>query len=232
MVTISTGCTCLDSNIGGGIIPESVTLIYGEPETGKTTLAMQCAVSCAIQSHKTLFVDCDNTFSTKRLWQIAIDKFDKVAEQVILVKPKDFREQIAVVDHIQEYATKNFGLIIIDTFTSLYGARVSELSGKAFSTNRELNRQLAILAQTAKIRKIPVVITSQVRSVFDNPNLSVAPVANRVLKFWAENIINLKPTEYPQILRAVVEKARENQQEVTCYVQIEESGIHDTRFQE
>ena len=92
----------------------------------------------------------------------------RVAEQIILVKPKDFREQTAVIDRIQDYTAKNFGLIVIDTFTSLYGAKVSESSGKAFSVNRELNRQLAILAQTAKIRKIPVIITSQVRSVFDD----------------------------------------------------------------
>ncbi len=183
------------------------------------------------KTYKTLFVDCDNTFSTKRLSQISADKFDQVAEQVILIKPKDFREQTAVIDRIQDYTEKNFGLIIIDTFTSLYGAKVAELSGKAFSVNRELNRQLAILAQTAKIRKIPVIITSQVRSVFDNPNVSVAPVANRVLKFWADTIIALKPTDYPQTIKAVVE-TRENKQEVTCYVQIGEKGIKDTEFHE
>ena len=232
MATISTGCKCIDSKIGGGISPESLTLIYGEPETGKTTLAMQCAVNCALQNYKTLFVDCDNTFSTKRLSQLSADKFDRVAEQIILVKPKDFREQTAVVDYIQDYTEKNFGLIIIDTLTSLYGAEVSEYSGKAFSVNRELNRQLAILAQTAKIRKIPAIVISQVRSVLDNPNVSVAPVANRVLKFWADIIIAMKPTGYPQTIKAVVEKTRENSQEVNCYVQIVESGIQDTEFQE
>src|SRR5208283_5680102 len=231
MVTIHTGCRCIDSNIGGGISPESVTLIYGEPETGKTTLAIQCTVSCALQNYKTLFVDCDNTFSTKRLSQLSADKFDQVAEQIILIKPKDFNEQTAVIDQIQEYTAKNFGLIVVDTFTSLYGAKVAESSRKDFSVNRELNRQLAILAQTAKIRKIPVIITSQVRSVFDNPNVSVAPVANRVLKFWADTIIALKPTDYSQTLKAVVEKTRENSQEVNCYVQIVESGIQDTKFQ-
>ncbi len=230
MVTIYTGCRCIDSNIGGGISPESVTLIYGEPETGKTTLAIQCAVSCALQNLKTLFVDCDNTFSTKRLSQLSGDKFEHVAEQVILIKPKDFREQTAVIDRIQDYTEKNFGLIIIDTFTSLYGARVAEFSGKAFSVNRELNRQLAILAQTVKIRKIPVIIVSQVRSVFDDPNVSVAPVANRVLRFWADTIIAMKPTDYPQTIKAVLE-TRENKQEVTCYVQISETGIKDSEFQ-
>ena len=231
MVTINTGSTRINSNIGGGIAPTSVTLIYGEPETGKTTLAIQCAVSCALQNYKILFVDCDNTFSTKRLSQLSADKFEQVAEQVILIKPKDFNEQTAVIDHIQDYTAKNFGLIIIDTFTSLYGAKVAESSGKAFSVNRELNRQLAILAQTAKIRKIPVVITSQVRSVFDDPKVGIAPVANRVLKFWADTIIAMKPTEYPQTIKAVLE-TRDNKQEVTCYVQIGETGIKDTQFRE
>ena len=230
MIKISTGSKCIDSNIGGGISHETVTLIYGEPETGKTTLTIQCAVSCALQNYNTLFVDCDNTFSTKRLSQLSADKFDQVAKQIILAKPKNFQEQTAVIDLIQDYTSKNFGLIIIDTFTSLYRAEVADLSGKAFGLNRELNRQLAILAQTAKIRKIPVIITSQVRSVFEDSNVGVAPVANRVLKFWADTIIAMKPTGYPQTIKAVLEKTRHNQQEVTCYVQIVEAGIHDTEF--
>jgi RecA/RadA recombinase len=185
-----------------------------------------------LQNYKTLFVDCDNTFSAKRLSQVSADRFDEVAEHIILIKPKDFREQTAVIERIQDYTTKNFGLIIIDTFTSLYGAKVADLSGKAFGVNRELNRQLAILAQTAKIRKIPVIITSQVRSVFDELNVSVAPVATRVLKFWADTIIAVKPTDYPQTIKAVLEKTRENKQEVTCYVQIGETGIRDAKFHE
>jgi DNA repair protein RadB len=232
MVTIQTGCKYIDSRIGGGISPETVTLIYGEPETGKTTLAMQCAVNCAVQNLKVLFVDCDNSFYAKRLSQIAKDRFNEVAERIILVKPKDFREQTALVDQIHDYATKNVGLIVVDTFTSLYGAKVCETSGKskAFGVNRELNRQLAILAQTTKIQKIPVIITSQVRSVFNEQNASVRPVATRVLKFWADNIIALKPTELPQKIKAVLEKAREIEQEVTCYVQIGETGIQDTQI--
>ena len=233
MIKISSGCRCIDSSIGGGISPESISLIYGEPETGKTTLAIQCAVSCGLQNFKTFFVDCDNTFSSKRLSQLSGDKFDQVAEQIILIKPKDFKEQTAVIDRIQEYTAKNFGLIIIDTFTSLYGARVAETAGKAFSVNRELNRQLAILAQTTKIRKIPVIITSQVRAVFEGENSSsVAPVATRVLKFWADTIISMKPTNYPQNIKIVLEQTRENPQETICYVQIGETGISDTEFRE
>jgi DNA repair protein RadB len=232
LVKISTGCSCINDNIGGGISPESISLIYGEAETGKTTLAIQCAIDCALQKLKIFFVDCDNTFSTKRLSQLSGNKFDQIAEKINLIKPKDFKEQMAVVDRIQDYTVRNFGLIIFDTFTSLYGAKVAEVSGKAFSVNRELNRQLAILAQTAKIRKIPIIITSQVRAVFDEQNDTVAPVATRVLKFWADTIIAMKPSNYPQTIKVTLEQTRENPHQTTCYVQIGETGISDSEFHE
>jgi DNA repair and recombination protein RadB len=226
---ISTGSTCIDKNLEGGISPETITMIYGEPETGKTTLAIQCAANCAMQNLKTLFVDCDNTFATERLSQISREKFDQVAEQIILMKPKDFTEQTILVDHLEDYIAKNFGLVIIDTFNSLYRARVSETSAKgSFSVNRELNRQMAVLAQTAKTHHLPIIVTSQVKAVFNEPNVSVAPVATRVLQFWADNIIALKPTENPQIIKAVLEKNR-NPQEATCYLRIAQTGIHDNK---
>jgi len=227
---ILTGCSCIDSHLNGGISPQSVTLIYGEPETGKTTLAMQCAVNCAMQNLKTLFVDCDNTFSPKRLSQVASGKFEEIADLIILIRPNNFREQTAVIDRLSEYTAKNFGLVVIDTLNSLYRAEVAESSGKAFGLNRELNRQLAILAQTAKTQKIPVVITSQVRSVFDESYINVAPVATRVLKFWADTIIAMKPTENPQTIKAVLEKTGEKAQEVACYLRINETGIRDYPF--
>jgi RecA/RadA recombinase len=228
MAQISTGIECIDKEIGGGITPQSVTLIYGEPDTGKSALAMQCAVYCALQNRKVLFVDCDNTFYAKRLSQIAGDRFDEVAERIMLVKPKDFNEQTAFIDTIQDY-TSNVGLIIIDTFTSLYSAQAACAIGKSFSANRELNRQLALLAQTVKIKKIPVLIISQVRSIINDQTTGVNPVATRVLKFWADNIIALKPTPFPQTVKAVIEKPHVGEEETSCYVQIGETGIRDTK---
>ncbi len=227
LTEISTGIKCIDSHIGG-IQPGTITLIYGEPETGKSTFALQCAVQCALQTLKVLYVDCDNTFSPKRLSQLSGEHFDEVAERIVLVKPRDFKEQTVFIDHIEDYSV-NVGLVIIDTFTSLYGAKVSEIPSKGFTVNRELNRQLAILAQAVKTKKIPVILTSQVRSMISEQSSDVRPVATRVLKFWAENIIALKPTPYPQTIKAVIEKTRVNPQEAVCYVQIGEKGIEDTQ---
>jgi DNA repair protein RadB len=224
-----TSCGCIDNSLDGGISEESVTLIYGEAETGKSTLAMQCAVNCALQNLKTLYVDCDGTFSAKRLSQLAAGKFDEIAELIVLVRPQDFREQTALIDRLAEYMVKNSGLVVFDTVTSLYRVKVAESSGKAFGLSRELNRQMAIIAQTARIKKIPMVVVSQVRSVFSEIEGAVEPVGTRVLKFWADTIIAMKPTENPQEIKAVLEKPQRDH-EVACNLRIDAAGIHDYPF--
>jgi len=224
---IPTGCEAIDKILEGGISFESVSLIYGEAETGKTTLAMQSAVNCARQDYKTLFVDCDGTFSARRLSQIASEKFKEIAELIILMKPNDFREQTGVIDQLTDYITKNFGLIVVDTITSLYRAEIAEAPEKTFELNRELNRQMALLAQIAKTQKIAVLITSQVRSVFNEAHVSIEPVATRVLKFWADTIIIMKPTKNPRIIKAILEKGSKRVQSLTCHLKIEETGIHE-----
>ena len=42
--TVSTGCSHIDGILGNGIPKGQLTLVYGESNTGKTTLAIQCAV--------------------------------------------------------------------------------------------------------------------------------------------------------------------------------------------
>jgi len=199
---ISTGCDKIDQFLGGGIAAGEVILIYGEAETGKTTLGMQCAMNCARQGCKTLFVDCDNTFSVQRLSQIASDKFREVAELIILMRPNDFREQGVVVDHLGDWITKNFGLVVFDTITSLYRLSAGGSASKTFEMNRELNRQLAVLAQVARTQRVAVLIASQVHSVLNRVPVSVQPVATRVLKFWADTVIALTPTKIPKMIRA------------------------------
>jgi DNA repair and recombination protein RadB len=227
---IQTGCKAIDKILEGGIPFEGVSLIYGEAETGKTTLAMQCAINCAKQGYKTLFVDCDGTFSARRLSQMASEKFEEILSLIILMKPDDFQEQTLVIDQLTDYITKNFGLVIIDTMTSLYRVKIAEFPEKAFELNRELNRQMALLAQIAKTQKIAVLMTGQVRSVFNEAYVSVEPVATRVLKFWADVIIFMKPTENPRMIQAILEKHPKKAKTVeplTCNLKIEEKGIHE-----
>lgn len=204
-----------------------VSLIYGEAETAKTTLLMQCAVNCAELGCKTFFIDCDSTFSARRLSQIVSGNFEKVAELIFLARPKDFNEQTLLIDQLTNYLTKDFGLVAVDTLTSLYRVEIAEKPEKRFELNRELNRQMAWLAQIARTQKIAVLITSQVRSVLDETLVSTEPVATRVLKFWADIIIAMKPTENPRVIKASLEKKSKMVQPLFCNLKIDESGLHE-----
>jgi DNA repair protein RadB len=224
---IPTDCVSIDRILEGGLPSGSVSLIYGEAETGKTTLAMQCAVNCARKGYKTLYVDSDGTFSARRLSQIATEHFKEISELIILVRPETFREQTIFMDRLAEYVTKNFGLIVIDTLTSLYSLKIAESPDKTFELNRDLNRQTALLAQVARTEKIAVLATSQVRSTFNDANVGIEPVATRVLKFWADTILMMKPTERSGIIKVVLEKNPKGIQSLTFDLKIDNTGIHD-----
>jgi len=225
---IPTGCGSLDALLKGGLPADGVSLVYGEAETGKSSLAVQCAVNCARMGYKSIFIDSDGTFSPGRLSQIAYYDCEKISPLIILMKPTTFKEQITVIDHLDEYLTPKFGLIIVDTITSLYSA---ELGGpkETFALNRQLNRQVAFLAQIAKAHNIATLITSQVRSVFVNNQVSIEPVAMRVLKFWGDIVLNLKPTGQTRVIKALLEKHKERKRAASCYVKIDRTGIRDYR---
>ena len=204
-------------------------LVYGEAETGKTTLAIQCAVNCARMIYKTIFIDCDGTFSPRRMAQVAADDFEALASQVILMQPEDFEQQVFVIDRLSEYVSKKVGLIVVDTITGLYRERLGVDMKKTFALNRELNRQMACLAQIAKTQKVACLVVSQVRSVVFEKNKLVQPVATRVLKFWADTTISLKPTAQSNVIKATIETRGEKKTVKPIFLKIEEKGLHDYR---
>jgi len=224
---VPTGCGSLDKLLGGGISTSDISLVYGEAETGKTCLAIQCAVNAARLGCKTIFIDSEGTFSTRRLSQIAHHDLDEVSPLITLVKPSTFPEQALVIDRLDEYMTPTVGLVVVDTVTSLYRAEIDEEKETTFELNRELGRQLACLAQLAKTRRVAVLITSQVRNAFMEDFVEMEPVATRVLRFWSGTVLNLKPTGQSNALKAVLEKHSERKCPADCYISIKEVGFCD-----
>jgi DNA repair protein RadB len=225
--TISTGSDRLDEFLNGGLAPEVIHLVYGEAETGKTTLAMQCAVNCARAGYKTVYLDSESTFSPKRLTQIATGDIKEIAPNIILAKPVSFKEQSTILDKLDSYLTEKVGLIVVDTITSLYSAELGEESKDTFKLNRELNKQMAYLAQIVKTRKIATLVTSQVRSVFAPHEIDFEPVARRVMKFWSNVVLSLKLTQQDGVVRAVLEKHPRLPQRESCLLRIVEEGLRD-----
>jgi len=221
---ILTGCGSLDKLLKGGLPVDGVSLVYGEAETGKSSLAIQCAVNTARMDCKTLFIDSEGAFSPRRLSQIAYNDSEKVSPLITLVKPTTFEEQAMVMDNLDAYITEKVGLVVVDTITSLYRAELGG-SKKTFALNRELHRQVACLAQSAKTHKVAALVLSQVRSVFAETHASIEPVATRVLKFWSDVVLSLKHTGQSRVIKALLEKHPDRKSSVSCYLLIESSGI-------
>ncbi len=220
---IPTGSSRFDGILGGGLQPGRITLIYGAAGTGKTTFAIQSSLNTARLGLKTLFIDSDNTFRPERLMQMASDKIGSISENIILFQPSNFDEQGLIIDHLEDYLTRSFGLIVVDTITSLYRDEIGD-ANRTFAMNRELNRQVARLAEISRVHRIPILITSQVRSVISEEE-DIVPVATRILRFWSDNILRLKPSPWRGVVSAAFEKSRG--EAIEWNLKISREGIHD-----
>ena len=221
---VQTGCISLDKLLGGGFPAEGVSLVYGEAETGKTSLGVQCAVNCARRGIKSLFIDTDGTFSYERLSQIAEYDYERISPLMIIMRPATFQDQSRAVDHLEKVINSKFGLIVVDTVTSLYRVELDEPK-ETYAANRELNRQLAVLTQIAKTCGIAVLIVSQVRSVPLGERTEMKPVATRVLNYWSDVVLDMRQTGQTRVIQVLREKHPKIKGKGAIYVNIENSLI-------
>lgn len=222
-----TSCGSLDEQLGGGLLEGNTVLIYGEAETGKTTFAIQCAVNCARVGYKAIFIDCDRTFFPRRMAQISGKDFNILAPQIILMRPEDFEQQTYVIENLNQYISKKVGLIVVDTITGLYSEKLTDNLRQKFTLNRELNRQMAYLAQLTKTQKVATLIVSQVRSLVIDLDDAVQPVASRVLRFWADFAIKLDPTAKNGIIKAKVKTNDGKGSGKPIFLKISKEGLHE-----
>jgi RecA/RadA recombinase len=172
-------------------------------------------------------MDSEGTFLPERLSQISSSDFGEVSDFIIVARPTTFGEQADLIDGLNKFMNRRFGLIIFDTVTSLYR---SELLNKkeTFSLNRELNRQVATLTEMAKTLELSVLLVSQVRSVIAEAD--VAPVATRVLRFWCDSVVGLSRAGSRSMVKASVEKSGGKETKTSFYLVIGEDGLHDYRL--
>ncbi len=223
--TVSTGCSPLDTMLHGGFSFSEVSLVYGEASTGKTTLTIQCAVECAKKGLKVLYVDADRSFSQNRFAQLAGDQLDRIAANIVLFVPETFSEQTSLVERMESYVTGSTGMIVVDTVTSLYRSSLGSME-KVFAQNRELNRQLAYLAELAAVRHVAILLTSQVHGLPFRVGHQIEPVARRILTYWSGAILRLVSTADPGVKTAMLERhSSPNVPLTSCLLRITEKGL-------
>ncbi len=201
---ISTGSYDLNKWLYGGYERDIITTIYGPAGSGKTNFCLIVAASQAKKGNKVLFIDTEGGFSIDRIKQLVGENYKEILKNIILLKPTSFSEQKNCILKLQK-EIKNKGkinLIIVDGMTMLYRlelAEVKEQIEKVREINRELARQMKILAEIARTKNIPVIITNQVYHEFlskeefeAGKKAGTRMVGGDLLKYWSKCLIELK----------------------------------------
>jgi len=202
---ISAGSYDLNKWLFGGYEKDIITMIAGPAGSGKTNLVILSACSQAKKGNKVLFIDTEGGFSVDRVKQIIEEDVDKVLGNILLIKPTSFDEQKKDFEKILDKIKKeHISLIVVDGMTMLYrlelgDAHQSKDDNKVKEINRELAKQMRILAEIARKQNIPVLITNQVYSEFlceEDLKKGIKKQTNLVggdlLKYWSKCIIELE----------------------------------------
>jgi len=220
-----TGCGAFDGILDGGFRFGRVALVYGEASTGKTTVALACAVGYLRREPrgKVFYVDADNKLSTDRLVQMSRNETD-LLERFIVMRPQSFHGQTELVEELSELLPPQPTPMIVDSITGSYRLEAGD-PDRTFVANKELNRQLGFLSESTRTRGTAVLLTGQVHSVLRQEPSPVEMVAQRLLTYWSDTIVRLEPTHMPGVRQATIEKPRTT--DGSCRFGIGEEGLRE-----
>jgi DNA repair protein RadB len=223
---LPSGCTPLDEILGGGFRFGDVSLIYGEASTGKTTLALSCALNHLRGDPwaKAYYVDSDQKLSTVRLTQLA-EGDGSLLGRLLVWTPSGFSEQTGVIERLQGLIHGSVP-IVVDSITGPYRLEAGD-ARKTFSANKELNRQLGFLSETAKANGAAILVVGQVHGVIGAEAPQVEPVAKRLLNYWSDTILRLETTSVRSVRQALLEKPVDLAG--ACRFMLTEAGIEEVK---
>jgi DNA repair protein RadB len=240
MAKISTGSYDLNKWLHGGYEEDVITMVAGPPGSGKTNFVILAACSQAKKGNKVLFIDTEGGFSIERVKQVVGEDHEKYLENIILAEPTSFDEQKKLFLKILEKIKKeDIKLIIIDGMAMLYRLELgdavkSKEDDKIKSVNREVAHQMRVLAEIARKKKIPVLLTNQVYFGFQSEEdwrkgleRETNIVGGDLLKYWSKCIIELKNEKGRR--KAILLKHRSLPQKEMSF-DIKNEGIVKKRF--
>lgn len=205
MAKISTGSFDLNAWLDGGYETDVITMVAGPPGSGKTNFSILASCSQSKNGKKVIFIDTEGGFSVDRVKQIVGENHEKILENIFLLKPTNFEEQKKCFEKLLFAVKKEqVGLIVVDGMAMLYRLELGDaIQSKDDSNigaiNREIAKQMRVLAEISRKQEVPVLITNQVYSGFvseEDWKKGIKGEANLVggdlFKYWSKCIIELK----------------------------------------
>lgn len=215
---VSTGSEPIDSFLKGGLETGIITNVFGESGSGKTNFCVQVAAHLASEGEKVVYIDTEKGFSAERFKQIASEK---ALENIVLNEPLDFDEQEEAINSLGSIVDEHDpAIIIVDSMVSLY--RLKAKGDQIQEVNQRLSQQLSKLSKIARKNEIPVLVTNQVYTSFDENDLEL--VGRDVPRYWSKCLIKLSTVENG-VRKIEIEKHRSMPEGKSSQFKLTNSGL-------
>jgi len=202
---ITSGSAAIDKLLDGGFETDTVTTFYGPAGSGKTNLCIISAVITARSGKKVIYIDTEGGFSVERLKQIAPDDYKEAMENIVFLQPTNFSEQRNAFGKLSKLVDENIGMIIVDTISMLYRLEIGK-TDDVYTVNKDLGTQISYLSEIARRKSIPVIVTNQVYSSFEEKE-SIKIVGGDILKYGSKCLIELQKG-HKGVRKAILKKHR------------------------
>jgi DNA repair protein RadB len=223
---VSTGSEVLDRLLDGGFETDTVTTVYGPSGSGKTNVCIIAAVNVVKKGKKVVYIDSEGGFSVERLKQIAPDDYKELIDKIIFLKPTNFSEQRNAFGKLSKLIDEDIGIIIVDTISMLYRLEIGK-TDDVYTVNKDLGMQISYLGEITRRKNIPVVVTNQVYSSFDEKE-TVRLVGGDILKYGSKCLVELQRGR-KGVRKAVLKKHRSIAEDREAVFRIVEKGIDEFR---
>ena len=199
---LSTGCSDLDSVLGGGFESSAITEIYGRTGSGKTQISHTMIIRALLEDkkNKAIFLDSESTFRPSRIKDICepckLD-YEDVMNRIYVTRSYNSSHQTLLVEEIEKMLQKDntYRIIVIDSITSHFRA---DFVGRGMLASRQqlLNKHLHQLLKIADVYNMVIIVTNQVSSnpgiMYGNPE---TPIGGNILSHSATNILYVRPAK-------------------------------------
>ncbi|HWE67211.1 MAG TPA: DNA repair protein RadA [Acidimicrobiales bacterium] len=146
---MATGVGELDRVLGGGFVAGSVTLVYGPPGVGKSTLLFQVLASVAATGVEVVLASAEESLAqvSGRAWRIGA-----VPDHLLALEGHD------VVAIEQAIVRHNPALVVVDSIQSVSDDQVAGVAGSLAQVKACVER----LTRLAKATGVPIVLVGHV----------------------------------------------------------------------
>jgi len=183
-------------------ILQGIFSVYGDFGVGKTTFALQTAISSAKLGKSVIYVYTKPNIPSEKILLINKDS-NKILENILFIQTTDFYELNKIIFNFEFLVLKflkmnqpKFDLIIIDSITNLYRLELNmEKKEKNYNLNYQLNQILANLTYLNAIYSIEILIINEISRKNLNDQIIEVQSGGKVMEFWVNYSLKITKTK-------------------------------------